>query len=309
MIVAQPTNNLANQMFTYASVKSIALDKNCEFKYLHKYATYAERRNSSIDKNYGQDFDTIFNIPTVERIDQLPAAINVISENPGEGKIYQTYQKKFQEIQDNTLVDGLLVSPYYFVHRLEEVRKWFEFPEDISFQTGEKIRELRNRYPKHKIVSVHFRVGNDYRDAGYLLTYSYWKKAAEFTLNHNLNETVFLVFYDKWTNYLDKFVSKFPCEIIHGSLAEDLCLMSKCDGNILSNSTFSIWGVLLNKKAELVIRPSIYPIHSNKIQEDSFLFEWIEMDAKRDFISGILGGVFHCYGIKRRIINFMHEKW
>ena len=94
MIVAQPTNNLANQMFTYASVKSIALDKNCEFKYLHKYATYAERKNSSIDKNYGQDFDTIFNIPTVERIDQLPAAINVISENPGEGKIYQTYQKK-----------------------------------------------------------------------------------------------------------------------------------------------------------------------------------------------------------------------
>ena len=55
MIVAQPTNNLANQMFTYASVKVIALDKKVDFKYFNKYATYAERKYSCIDKKYGQD--------------------------------------------------------------------------------------------------------------------------------------------------------------------------------------------------------------------------------------------------------------
>lgn len=307
MIVAQPTNNLANQMFTYASVKSIALDKNCEFKYLHKYATYAERRNSSIDKNYGQDFDTIFSIPEEERIYELPAGINIINEKSAEGRIYRAYQKEIQGIQDNTLVNGLLVSPCYFEHRLDEVRKWFEFPVEVELRSNDRIRELRSRYPDHKIVAVHFRVGNDYRDGGYLLTYSYWKSAAQFVIKQCENKVIFLLFYDKRMHYIDKFNAEFPCEIVRGSLVEDLCLMSKCDGNILSNSTFSIWGALLNKKTEIVTRPSIYPIHSGKVQEDSFLTGWLEMGAKRDFVSGILGGVFHCYGIKRRIMNFIHK--
>ena len=195
MIVAQPTNNLANQMFTYASVKVIALDKKVDFKYFNKYATYAERKYSCIDKKYGQDFDTIFDIPTEERIYELPVNINTVSENPGDKKIYRAYQKEIQEIQDNTLVDGLLVSPYYFLHRLDEVRRWFAFPEDIELRSCDRIRKLRKQFQNQKIIAVHFRVGNDYRDGGYLLTYSYWKAAAEFILKQYANNLVFLVFY------------------------------------------------------------------------------------------------------------------
>lgn len=308
MIVAQPTNLLANQMFTYASVKSIALDKQVEFKYINKYASFGERRYSDMDQRYGQDFDTIFLIPTEECINELPSNIGVVKEKQTKygNKVYHAYQEEMLNMHDNTLVDGLLVSPKYFEHRLKEVRKWFQFKEDIEKWANYKMKKLREKYPGKKIVSVHFRVGKDYKDSGYLLKYAYWNDAGLYMMEQYHDDVVFLIFYDRWMRYLDRFTAIFPYEICHGSLAEDLCLMAKCDANIISNSTFSIWGSILNEKSEITVRPSLYPIHSNMIQEESFLDSWYVMKAERSFISGFLGKL-HYGGFKRRCVNSLHK--
>ena len=309
MIVAQPANSLANQMFAYASVKSIALDRNLEFKYINKHASFWENINASNDKKYGRDFDTIFSISNDECLSDLPPNLNVINQGLCEntGKVWHTYQRRMLEIPDNSLVEGILASPQYFVHRLEEVRNWFCFRPDIEACAEQKINDLRKKYPGKKIISIHFRVGKNYRDGGYLLKYSYWKVAAEYIMKYYQGNLIFLVFYDRWMRYPAKITSLFPCEIYHGSSAEDLCLMTKCDGNILSNSTFSIWGALLNTTSEITVRPSVYPIHSNMIQEDSFLDSWEIVKAERNLISAFLGGIIHYDGMKRRIANFFYK--
>jgi hypothetical protein len=70
--------------------------------------------------------------------------------------------------------------------------------------------------------------------------------------------------------------------IAHGNFLDDLCLMTLCDGHIVSNSTFAWWGAWLSN-AKIVIRPSIWYAPEGKLgNTDVYPSHWISIDAERE---------------------------
>lgn len=58
MIICKLSDQLGNQMFAYASVKSIALDKGYDFKILGEYNNQFLKNDT--DKKYGNTLTSIF---------------------------------------------------------------------------------------------------------------------------------------------------------------------------------------------------------------------------------------------------------
>ncbi len=158
MIVARITSQLANQMFAYASVKSIALDNGYTFKYVHEHCMASEISYSQADKKYGRDFDTIFPIPKEERMEFIDEKNYIEHEEFDYIKKYDSfYYEEAMQVQDNTFMKGHFICPKYFVHRIDEVRNWFAFPKDIEEKVSTRIIKIRKdnknkkREPREKI--------------------------------------------------------------------------------------------------------------------------------------------------------------
>lgn len=141
------------------------------------------------------------------------------------------------------------------------IEKNFIFKQEI-IDNGDKIynKILTNpKYNQKQIVSVHF------RRTDYLLFYSlnlgvdYYNKAIK---QFDSKKCVFAIFSDDIVGCKDfiKENSLFDgCECLfmkNNSYGVDMYLMSKCNHNIIANSTFSFWAALLNKhKNKLVVCP------------------------------------------------------
>lgn len=306
MLVIKITSLLANQMFAYASAKAIALDNGYEFKYIHAHAGIAESRNSSYDKKFGKDFDTIFKIPACEEVAEIPQAIRTVhNEDIYIRKYNSFFHDEVRHVEDNTLLLGHYICPQYFYHRLDEVQKWFAFPDEIEKKVTNEIKEIRSKIGCDRLISVHFRVGTDYKNYGYLICDDYWLNAGERMLERVGKDATFLVFYDRKTKAVEKFIQRFKCIKCHGSLVHDMCAMTKCDGHILSNSTFSMMGALLNKNnPKDVIRPSKYPIGPFNLQNNSFWDDWDIVESKRDKFSWLCG-LLQVGRIRNKTINIL----
>lgn len=307
MIVVRITSLLANQMFAYASIKAIAKDKGYDFKYIHEHCLASEGSNSSIDKKYGRDFDTIFDIPKEEELSVFDSTGYVVHEEFDYIKRYDSfYYEEAKDISDSTYMKGHFISPKYFYHRIDEVREWFKFPREVNEKAAKTIEDIRRKNPKSQIVSVHFRVGQDYLLHGFLMAADYWINAGNKMLS-KFGKVKFVVFCDKKTEIVDKFMKKFDCEIVRGSLVEDMCSMTKCDAHILSNSTFSMMGALLNPRKDLyIIRPSHYFTGPRSEQKDCFLDEWDIVESKRN-LKGYVYSSLKLGSIRNRLYDMFHK--
>lgn len=124
----------------------------------------------------------------------------------------------------------------------DDIRKVLKFKKEITEQ-GDFIWKEMNL--QKQTVSVHFR-RTDYLVMSSLnLTLDYYKKAMAY---FDRKDMVFLVFSDdiEEVKQLDFFAD---CDVIYmpaHSAGTDMYLMTKCDHNIIANSTFSFWGAYLN---------------------------------------------------------------
>lgn len=308
MLVVSEKSQLANQMFAYASVKTIALDHGYEFKYIHEHCSYAEGSYSTADPKYGKDFDTIFVTPDSEKATAEDIkGLKVFSEIEFINAQNTHYIKEATKVKDDTFMDGHFICPRYFYHRITEVRQWFTFASDINSAAKNEIEKIRKKSNQKKLIAIHFRVGHDYRNYGYRLAEDYWSRAAQEMQKKCNNNCVFVLFYDKKTKIVERFKKNFYFYECHGSLAHDMCAMTKCDHIIISNSTFSMMGALLNPASnKIVIRPSIYPISYNQEQKGSYLEEWISVSAKRDKVAFILS-LLRIGKIRNKLLNIYYK--
>ncbi len=281
MLIVELSDQLGNQMFAYASVKSIAIDLNCDFGLFHK-----NQKNgicNDTDISYGHDVETIFKNTRTELVEEIPQSFKFFRENTTINCL-SAFKKEVYDLSDNTLLAGHYICPKYFEHRIDEVRNWFHFPKEIELFSNKLIDEIRNKTDNKnaKIISVHFRNDHDYRSGGYMLNSNYWFKAAE-RLKKNLdNESVFVIFYDKKTKLVNNFIKEFHAIEIHNSLVVDMCTIKKCDVHIVCNSSFSIMSALLNPNNPTVIRPSKFYIPNGALPDDVFPSTWKIVHAKRD---------------------------
>ena len=174
--------------------------------------------------------------------------------------------------QISTNIHGYFQSEKYFKDIEYIIRREFEIADPAKDKyTTEYIQNIRNKYPNKQIVSLHIRRGDNVPSDGQvnindkvlgsirpdkenfhpLLSDDYIN-----TSRKMFDNCVFLVFSDT-----DKDIEWCKENIGGDSLLfsekhddiTDFSLMSKCDHNIIANSSFSWWAAWLNKNPDKVV--------------------------------------------------------
>lgn len=284
MIIAKLSDQLGNQMFAYAAVKTIALDKCLPF------AFFIDKKEGDVlndsDPKYGNRVDTIFKSLEEEVIIDIPSYSNFYQE------IVSTFSSsafcsEALNVQDNTIMAGHYISPLYFIHRIDKVREWFAFPFTITNKIDNKINIIREQNKNRVLVSVHFRNAEDYRNGGFMLKSRYWWDAAIKTESLFFNP-LFIIFYDEKTELVTRFIKHFKGVEMRGTLVEDMYAITQCDHHIICNSSFSIMSALLDSKPmNMVIRPSKFPVPGGYIPTDIYFCDWMSIRGEKDWYSEV----------------------
>lgn len=259
MISCSLQGGLGNQMFQIAATVALSLKNNdtyginLDICYTPNQGNLANKYSNSIFKKINK------------------------SNNYSFTNFYQEPKFSYTEIpyQTNLLLRGYFQSEKYFVDYKEQIKNLFHFSEENK-QTIEQYFEdkIKNDKP---ITSVHIRRGDYllFSDVHLVCTLEYYNKAIKFIGESNF---VFISDDIQWVkeNFKSEnyYFPEFNDEIL------DLTLMTMCDNNIISNSSFSWWGAYLNEfKEKKVICP--YKWFSNRgplDTQDVLPNDWIKLD-------------------------------
>ena len=248
MITCSLRGGLGNQMFQIAATTSLALDNNDESCFNFENCHTPLQGNPSISYK-----ENIFK--------------KICNNN--NFKINYSYTEKnfsFSEIPyvSNMNLIGYFQSEKFFIKNKNHILNLFELPyEDV-------------KKPSENITSVHIRRGDYLNLKNYhsLCDIDFYKKSIQL-----IGEGNFIFFSDdmNWVkeNFIGDnfFYSQYDNEIL------DLSLMSICDNNIISNSSFSWWGAYLNKnKNKKVIAPNQwFGPNGPKDTQDIIPENWIKL--------------------------------
>ncbi|MFV8368160.1 alpha-1,2-fucosyltransferase [Flavobacterium sp. LB2R40] len=275
--------NLGNQLFQIAS--TIGISENYKQEFCFPYWEYS---------NY---FEINFNkCPNVK--DWI-----LVSEEK-----FNYYEREI--LNYNYDLDGWLQSEKYFSH--SNIKNVFEFKLEFENNLLEKHKILFSR----KSILVSVRRGDFVNNVNYFqLTYKFYLTAL---LHHFDNlEEYNIVFTSDSISYCKKHFSFLPNVFFLEDLKpiEQLCLASKFDNYIISNSTFSWWLAWLGEETKTkIIRP--VQIFDGEFaikydESDYFPARWIphnESDFKLSnqyFMLKIYG---YLYGAKERMIYLVKKK-
>jgi len=252
---------LGNQMFQYAALKALSLGTGFEC-FLPNHLTvkpdgaYDYTNNKWLE--YKLDLLECFNITSPVQENTL---INIYQEKGF------TFDPGISLVGDNTAIEGYFQSYKYFESFEKEIKNEFTFKPNIL----EKCKNIILKYTNP--VSIHIRRGDYVKHPNYwVVTPEYIQSALE---QFSDNEYTFLIFSDdiEWCKEI------FPEGVIFmegNNQFEDLCLMSLCNHNIISNSTFSWWGAFLNKnKNRRVIAPQMW-YSEYKDLSDLYPKQWLQ---------------------------------
>ncbi len=193
-------------------------------------------------------------------------------------KYYHDWHPEIMDLKGNIYLEGYFQTEYYF--------------KDISIQLVNNLR-LNNQLIKNSwdisqiiaskknSVSVHIRRGDYISNpkAKYfhdVCTKEYFYRAIDF-LEHEIGNINLLVFSDEIAWVRDNMKWKQGTVFVSDlkgsdgkalSGPQELLLMSSCQHNIISNSTFSWWGAYINlNKNKKIVAPNIWnksPIFNHK---------------------------------------------
>lgn len=171
--------------------------------------------------------------------------------------IYEEYPYRYQTIPhlNSVYMEGYWQSPKYFADYMNDLQQKFRLK---SLEDIRKLELFREALPKNS-VAIHIRRG-DFKEGGCCLEIGYYKKAVEHILL-KVEDPFFIVFSDdlKWVE--NHFLSNYKSlEIITSNqiynLDDDLITMfaiSTCKHQIISNSSYSWWGGMLNRNIDKII--------------------------------------------------------
>ena len=155
-------------------------------------------------------------------------------------------QDLFDNCEDNVNLYGYFQCEKYFKHIEDEIRKDFEWRDDVKKLCQDMIDSIGGKAISLHIRRTDYTVNNNHP----LQPISYYEDALKlFDKNVQI-----LVFSDdpKWCQEQELFADD-SVMISEGNDADiDLCLMTKCDYHIIANSSFSWWGAWLGDSEKVV---------------------------------------------------------
>lgn len=237
MVTCKLMGGLGNQMFQIATTYAYALrhDLSCSFDLNDCYTP----NQGSTSINYK---DNIF----LKIRNEVPTGIT---------KQYHEPKFSYDEIpvSDNMLLYGSFQSEKYFSDYQEEIQNLFVIPYALKQVVNDYLENIGISLDR-PITSVHVRRGDYLGFSGFHPTCSleYYTKAME-----AFKGSQFIFISDDMSWVMKNFKGKNIFYSNMGSEVLDLVLQTKCDNNIIANSSFSWWGAYLNKNPnKVVIAPS-----------------------------------------------------
>jgi len=262
MIRGNLYGGLCNQMFQIATTYAYA--KRHGYKYGFDLDSCYTPNQGNVSSVYS---NTIFkNIPNVK-----PYGVEFKYKESSFG---------YSEIPDmgdrNILLDGYFQSYKYFSDFVDDVKSLFVFPENIINNVNKYLLgEINN----NSTTAIHVRRGDYLKHPNFhmICDKDYYDRAILEILKY-VGHTNFILISDdiNWckNNFSGDniYYSPFTNEI------EDLYLISKCNNQIISNSTFSWWGAFFCEYNNTVIAPKKWfgPL-GPKEQNDIIPNNWIKI--------------------------------
>jgi len=250
---------LGNQMFQYAYGRNLELSKkNVLFDVSFYYGN-----KSKIDTARDFKLDN-FNIKTSADFSKKKRPLlNLI--------------KKIQ-YHLNLADNGFWNSEKYFSDNASAIREEFTLKPPLSKKAEEILSLIKNT---KNSISLHIRRGdyvNDKKTNQYHGTCDseYYSKALEYITSKVGNDINLFIFSDdiKWVkeNMFFGQQSLYPTTYVSSPEIpdyEELILMSKCQHNIIANSSFSWWGAWLNENRDkIVIAPKRWALRGENNFKD-----------------------------------------
>ncbi|WP_321019906.1 alpha-1,2-fucosyltransferase [Bacteroides sp.] len=162
-----------------------------------------------------------------------------------------------------------------------EVFRFQNFSDEKNILLAEEMKAVNS-------VSIHVRKGVDYLTrAVYKGTCpkDYYIKAIDY-IEKKVENPVFYVFSDNW-DWVEENLSGINYKSVNWNPSIgwgnhlDMQLMSLCKYNIISNSTYSWWGALLNRNEKIVITPKNWfnekLIEFRDVSKNIILEDWIQI--------------------------------
>lgn len=252
---------LGNQLFQYATLRSIGLKNNYDIAININFDTFEWHGQKCLLNN--------FNIPP-----------NVFSNNyknfiykydqPGipdkYGCFNSTVHPSILTIQDNTLLEGHFENEDFFKEHRDIIMNELSLKDNIQNKYIEFINNIKNNNNNCEIIGIHIRRG-DVLDVVFDENniYEFINKSIDFIKKQTNN--FFCIFfiggsrlsqientYQRDINWLNSYAKNFPYKniISPGTLSNDelldFSLLTLCDYNILTwKSTFSWMAAYINK--------------------------------------------------------------
>ena len=243
MIYCNLKGGLANMLFQIAATKSIGLDKGVDVSF------------PNLEHQLGYlNSDTFYN-PSIQHAFEYNIMfdkLNTTKPTYPIGSINFPFEYEKIEVPDlDYLVDGFFQSEKYFKHHRKEILELFKIPEFISEKIKNKYSDLLNQ----RTTSIHVRRGDYVKHPNHhpTQTLEYYLESADYLKDKT---DLFIVFSDDITWCKENLKLENVVYIENERDYVELYLMSLCDNNIISNSSFSWWGAWLNvNENKIVIGP------------------------------------------------------
>ncbi|MBS4062401.1 MAG: alpha-1,2-fucosyltransferase [Bacteroidetes bacterium] len=299
MIITRLKGGLGNQMFQYATAKSLSLKKKTSLKLDTSFLNERPLKPNYTIRNYELG---LFNINAeIANSDDIRKILNrkisffdIIKIKFNRNSIanykkpiiqeqgFQFDQNLFKS-SENCLIVGYWQSEKYF----DDIRPILLKDFSLKSEPDENNVKLLKNISTANSVSIHFRRG-DYvsnpltNQIHGVCNIEYYQKAIEF-INHKVKDPVAFIFSDDIEWAKKNFKTNIPIIFVDkntSNLSEDFRLMSACKHNIIANSSFSWWGAWLNGNPDkIVIAPEKWfaDVEKNKETVDLVPEKWIRI--------------------------------
>jgi len=171
-------------------------------------------------------------------------------------------------------------SEKYFCNQENLIRTRFTFDDN---KLNVKSKHIREDILSQNSISIHIRKGDyllekHYKTFGCVCDLEYYQEAVSY-ICERVDKPVFYIFSNDFGWVKDNIILDNAVYVDWNNDNDswmDMCLMTHCKHNIISNSTFSWWGAWLNNyKNKIVVRPSEF-IH-NVETRDIYPEQWIKI--------------------------------
>ncbi len=317
MIIIRITSGLGNQLFQYATARSLANRHNTIVKIDTIYYYDNKLRNFALDL-----FQIPINKVTIHDLLKiyplegiLLLLLKPIIGKRATGKIILWIEQRILRYQSNynkpsvnnqsLIKKNILIQRYY--HFDEEIInaknniymigyfqswKYFHNIRQVLIKEIElkkpflNLKNLLEKIVNCEAVSIHVRRGDYYSDPNNRRLFEvfdlcYFQNAINL-IKKKIVSPIFFIFSDdiEWVKKNLKISEQI--EFIENcnidNPAEDLILMSKCKHNIISNSSFSWWSAYLNQNPDkIIIAPKKWLTANEYNTKDLLLPEWIKI--------------------------------